>query len=77
MGEELTTPFKEAKLGPGAEYTFKGGHRPDRPADFFCAPIFPAAFPIRSLMPGVGRIQDPSGESRPPPFDGIQRPAPF
>ena len=51
MGEELTTPFKEAKLGPGAEYTFKGGLRPDRPADFFVPrfflPFFQSAFSCR------------------------------
>ena len=35
MGEELTTPLKEAKLGPGANNTLVGGPRPDRPADFF------------------------------------------
>ena len=40
MGEELTTPFKEAKLGAGASNTFKGGHRPDRPADFFVPRFF-------------------------------------
>ena len=52
MGEELTTPLKEAKLGPGANNTLVGGPRPDRPADFFVPrfflPFFQSAFSCRA-----------------------------
>ena len=40
FGDPLTTPFKEAKLGIGAENTISGGYRPDRQADFFVPRFF-------------------------------------
>ena len=51
MGEELTTPLKEAKLGPGANNTLVGGPRPDRSGFFvprFFLPFGSSAFSCRA-----------------------------
>lgn len=61
-----TGPSPGSSYGAGARNTNQRRTPPRQTSGFFRAPIFPAAFPIRSLMPGVGRIQDPSGKSRPP-----------
>ena len=76
MGEELTTPLKEAKLGPGAENTKHRRTPPRQTSGFFCASSFPPFF-IPLSFAGRAPNTRPFGEIKPPTYAGFQRPAPF
>ena len=77
FGDPLTTPFKEAKLGIGAENTISGGYRPDRQADFF-VPRFFLPFRLSASSCRVwAEYKTLRGNHARRSTDGFQRPAPL